>query len=254
MLDAPLISVVIPAKDERGNIGILLRETAAALGPVATFEIIVVDDGSSDGTINEALSAGRSLDCATICIQHSGCFGQSAALRTGAKAATGKWILTMDGDGQNDPADAPRMIERARLVHSPIFCIAGHRQRRRDSQWVRFQSRIANRVRAALLGDGVPDSGCGIKLFSREGFLDLPFFNHFHRFLPALIIAQGGTLEVVPVSHRERRAGQSKYTAWSRAWVGIVDMLGVAWLQRRAKLPIVRQVETHKANKDAVLA
>lgn len=250
----PLLSVVIPAKDERGNIGSLLVETAAALAPLGAFEMIVVDDGSEDGTCDEVLAVATHLGCPTTCIQHNACYGQSAALRTGARAARGKWILTLDGDGQNDPADATRMVERARLMHSDNFCIAGHRQRRRDRAWVRLQSRVANRVRAALLGDGVPDSGCGIKLFSRDSFLDLPFFNHFHRFLPALILAQGGTLEVIPVSHRERRSGQSKYNAWNRAWAGMLDLLGVAWLQRRMKRPMVKQVKSSRAKKNEAMA
>ncbi|WP_349556249.1 glycosyltransferase family 2 protein [Marinobacter sp. NFXS9] len=241
------ISVVIPAKDESENIDPLVAEIHRAVDGVVPFQVIVVDDGSTDGTGDVALKTGERLGCEVKCVRHLHSVGQSTAVLTGVRHADGEWIVTMDGDGQNDPADIPAMIECAKTMKNDIFCIAGYRKARKDTAWKRFQSKLANRVRDALLHDGCPDTGCGLKLFPRSTFLSLPYFDHMHRFLPALIRSQGGDIEVVVVSHRDRQRGQSKYSAWNRVWVGIVDLFGVMWLQRRAKVPVIARVDDTKA-------
>jgi dolichol-phosphate mannosyltransferase len=169
-------------------------------------------------------------------VRHAARCGQSAAIRTGVTAARAPWIATLDGDGQNDPADIPSLWA-LRSGDAAAQMIAGQRTKRRDSWSKRVSSRWANRIRARLLGDDTPDTGCGLKLFPRALYLELPNFDHMHRFLGALMIRQGATIQSVPVNHRPRVRGSSKYGFWDRLWVGIVDMLGVMWLQRRAKLP-----------------
>jgi dolichol-phosphate mannosyltransferase len=159
---------------------------------------------------------------------------------TGVRAASGIWIATLDGDGQNDPADIPALLARARAEPGCVL-IAGHRTTRRDSRVKRVSSRLANRIRVALLHDDTPDTGCGLKLFRRADFLELPAFDHMHRFLPALFIRAGGRVVSVPVNHRPRLRGRSNYGFWDRLWVGIFDLAGVWWLQRRWRRP---QVET----------
>ncbi|WP_338590999.1 glycosyltransferase family 2 protein [Shewanella khirikhana] len=240
-----MISVVIPAKDETGNIGNLVREIAAALQGEQTFEIVVVDDGSDDATGQEVLDAANECGCNARVVRHKNSTGQSTAVHTGVLNAKGDWIVTLDADGQNDPADIPAMIAVANKVTNPHFCIAGYRKNRKDTAWKRFQSRVANKVRDALLNDGVPDTGCGLKLFPRETFLRLPHFNHMHRYLPALIKRLGGEVHVSEVNHRDRQAGVSKYNAWNRAWVGIVDLMGVMWLIRRGKVAEVERIDDH---------
>lgn len=241
------ISVVIPAKDECENIEPLVAEIHQAVNGLLPFEVVVVDDGSTDGTGDVALKTGEKLGCEVKCIRHQQSVGQSTAILTGVRYSDGDWIVTMDGDGQNDPADIPALIERARQIKNPLFCIAGYRKERKDTAWKRFQSKIANRVRDALLHDGVPDTGCGLKLFPRATFLNLPYFDHMHRFLPALVRSHGGEVEVAVVSHRERQRGVSKYSAWNRLWVGLVDLVGVMWLQRRTKVPVIAVVDHEKA-------
>lgn len=231
------ISIVIPAKDERENIQPLVDEIYAALEQ-QDFEIIYIDDGSSDGTFEEIIrlkNAGRSCLRA---VKHAQSVGQSTAVYSGITAAKGELIVTLDADGQNDPADIPEMLVKAQQFKAgEHFCIAGFRKNRKDTAWYRFQSRLANKVRASLLGDGTPDTGCGLKVFPKATFLKLPYFDHMHRFIPALVCRLQGTIVVAEVNHRNRMAGISKYTMWNRLWVGIVDMLGVMWLQRRAKHP-----------------
>ncbi|MDX1799937.1 MAG: glycosyltransferase family 2 protein [Marinobacter sp.] len=236
------VSIVIPAKDEQENIGSLITEIHAALGDRGDYEVIVIDDGSADDTFGETLRAAERLGCKARAIRHLHSVGQSTAVRTGVRHALGELIVTMDGDGQNDPADVPDLLARAGTMTSAHFCIAGYRKQRKDTPWKRFQSRLANRVRNALLHDNVPDTGCGLKLFPRATFLNLPYFDHMHRFLPALVKSQGGQIDVVVVNHRDRTMGTSKYSAWNRAWVGIVDLLGVMWLQRRTKNPSIERV------------
>jgi dolichol-phosphate mannosyltransferase len=226
--------VVVPIKDEADNIVPLLQEIQASLSGLADFEIIYVDDGSSDGSAQQLLQAQQRFVELRV-IRHRQSCGQSTALRTGVAAARHAWIVTLDGDGQNDPADIPKLL--AELVsrrHPPsLALVAGWRARRNDGALRRLSSRVANGVRGALLGDCTPDTGCGLKLFSRELYLRLPFFDHQHRFLPALFLREGAQVISVPVNHRARTRGRSKYGVHNRLWVGIVDLFGVMWLNRR---------------------
>jgi len=230
------LSVVIPVRNEAENIAPLVAEIRAALDGRLEYEIVYVDDGSRDGTA-EALAALAAGFPRLRVLRHDSSYGQSAAIRTGVKEARAPWIATLDGDGQNDPADIPALWAMTRQAADAGLLIAGHRQKRRDSWVKRVSSRIANRVRARLLGDATPDTGCGLKLFPRELFLDLPFFDHMHRFLPALVQRQGGRTVSVPVNHRPRERGASNYGTLDRLAVGVTDLLGVLWLQRRAKNP-----------------
>jgi dolichol-phosphate mannosyltransferase len=234
----PLLSVVVPVRNEAPNIRPLIEEITRALAGVA-HQIVYVDDGSSDGTLAE-LQAMRA-EVPTLAIRrHRISCGQSAAVITGVRAAAGEWVATLDGDGQNDPADIPVLLEHARAEQGAVpVLFAGHRTTRRDTRIKQVSSRIANRVRAALLGDATPDTGCGLKLFRRAAFLELPQFDHMHRFLPALFLRAGGRVRSIPVHHRHRLRGRSNYGTLDRLWVGIVDLAGVAWLQRRWKRPEV---------------
>ncbi|HEV2549069.1 MAG TPA: glycosyltransferase family 2 protein [Stellaceae bacterium] len=229
------LSVVIPVRNEAPNIAPLVHEIAAALEGALDYEIVYVDDGSADDTAAAVSALARATPRLRL-IRHRRSFGQSTAIRTGVKAARAPWIATLDGDGQNDPADIPRLWQMAKTAPSePPLLVAGLRARRRDSAVKRLSSRIANAVRRALLGDGTPDSGCGLKLFPRALYLELPFFDHNHRFLPALVRRAGGRVLSVPVNHRPRERGRSNYGTLDRLFVGIVDLVGVMWLMRRAK-------------------
>jgi dolichol-phosphate mannosyltransferase len=245
------LSIVIPVRNEAANIAPLVREIGAALGGHVEYEIVYVDDGSSDGT--EA--AVRAVGSARL-VRHRRSYGQSAAIRTGVKAARAPWIATLDGDGQNDPADIPRLFDIARAApRDPPMLVAGLRAKRRDSTAKRWASRIANSVRARLLGDATLDTGCGLKIIRREVYLELPFFDHNHRFLPALMMRHGGRTISVPVNHRPRERGQSNYGVLDRLWVGIVDLCGVMWLKRRGSrpelLPEPERAEEPRAAKSA---
>jgi dolichol-phosphate mannosyltransferase len=240
-LSAPQIAVVVPVKNEADNILPLLGEIAVALAGRWPFEIIYVDDGSDDSTPDRLLAAKSDFPQLRI-IRHRQSCGQSQAVASGVKAARAPYIATLDGDGQNDPADIPALFERLLTVpenQRDQLLVAGFRQKRQDNGLRRLSSKVANGIRASLLGDSTPDSGCGLKLFSREAFLDMPRFNHMHRFLPALMIRRGGQVVSVRVNHRPRERGTSKYGLWNRLWVGIVDLFGVMWLQRRASVPII---------------
>jgi len=235
---SPLISVVVPVHNEAPNIPPLIEKICAALAGVH-HEIVYVDDGSSDNS--PAILAGLAATLPTLVrVRHRASCGQSAAVITGVKAARGAFIATLDGDGQNDPADIPAMLDAAIQAEAngarPVL-IAGHRVKRNDSDAKRWGSRIANSVRGRLLKDGTPDTGCGLKLFRRAAFLELPHFDHIHRFLPALFIRAGGHVVSVPVRHHAREHGRSHYGTWDRLKVGIVDLFGVAWLQRRWNQP-----------------
>jgi dolichol-phosphate mannosyltransferase len=232
------LSIVVPVKDEQDNIESLVREIVAALSGVATFEIVYVDDGSEDETAARLAILKRDISQLRI-VRHEKSCGQSRALTTGVGAACYEWIATLDGDGQNDPADIPRLLAELADASHPahLELLIGWRKKRHDALLRRVSSRIANGVRARMLKDATPDTGCGLKLFARETFLQLPNFDHMHRFLPALVIRNGGAVLSVSVNHRERRHGRSKYGIRNRLWVGIVDLLGVAWLQRRTRLP-----------------
>ena len=174
--------------------------------------------------------------------RHRTACGQSAAILTGVRAARAPWIATLDGDGQNDPADIPALLAQAQAAPGLVLT-AGHRVTRRDTQTKRLASRLANAIRARLLGDATPDTGCGLKVFPREAFMMLPHFDHMHRYLPALFIRAGGRVVSVPVNHRPRTQGRSNYGTFDRLWVGIFDLAGVYWLQRRWKRPVVETPE-----------
>ena len=223
------ISVVIPAYNEAGNIRTLLQEVCDALRGRIEFEIICVDDGSSDGTAQVLLDSKNEIP-ELRAFQHEKCSGQSVALLTGVQNAYGPWIATLDGDGQNDPSDIPGLITCLQSSSCDVKRIAGWRVSRNDGPAKRIASRLANCIRRFFLRDGTPDTGCGIKLFERDAFLALPAFNHMHRYLPALMQRAGWKTVSVSVNHRPRGMGRSKYTNFGRAMVGVRDLMGVAWL------------------------
>ncbi len=223
------LSIVVPMYNEAGNIAPLAHEIAAALTG-RLFEVLLVDDGSTDGTLEEALDARSEIEQVRV-LRHPRRLGQSAAIWSGVQAARAAWVVTLDGDGQNDPRDIQALLlARAALHDDSVRMVIGHRIERRDTLWRRVQSRIANSVRGRLLGDRTPDTGCGLKLFARGAFLGLPRFSHMHRFLPALFLREGARVVSVPVHHRPRLAGRSKYGMLGRLGAGLVDMTGVAWL------------------------
>jgi len=228
-------SVVVPVCNEAENVEPLAREIDAALNSRA-YEMIFVDDGSTDETAAILKRLKTSLPALRV-LSHSFRSGQSAAVASGVRAARAPWVATLDGDGQNDPADIPKLIAaRDSPEGRGVQLFMGNRKAsRKDTAFRKLQSSIANGVRSSLLGDGTPDTGCGIKLFSREVFMDLPRFDHMHRFLPALFLRQGSRVISVPVGHRARTRGTSKYGMLNRLWVGIVDIIGVMWLRRRYK-------------------
>jgi dolichol-phosphate mannosyltransferase len=236
------LSVVIPVRNEQDNIAPLIAEIRAALDGRADYEIVYVDDGSRDDTAARLADAARAFPRLRV-LTHARSCGQSAALASAVRAARGEWIATLDGDGQNDPADIPKLLAVAQAAPpaSNLQLVAGYRRRRQDSWLKRMSSRIANGVRARLLNDATPDTGCGLKLFPRAVFLQLPYFDHMHRFLPALVQRNGGRTVSVEVHHRPRTRGTSKYGVHNRLWVGIVDLLGVMWLQRRMRRPEIRE-------------
>lgn len=244
-VQTPAVSVVVPVHDESANVLPLLREIEAALAPRMSFEAVFVDDRSGDDTLAQLQGFAREHAWLTVVAHRNNC-GQSTAVRSGVREAAAPLVATLDGDGQNDPADIPALLARWREVAAaqpgrPVL-IAGWRAKRQDTFVRRLSSRIANGVRARLLGDATPDTGCGLKLFARDDFLALPYFDHMHRFLPALVRRAGGVVESVPVAHRPRLRGQSHYGIHNRLWVGLVDLLGVIWLQRRARVPQVERL------------
>ncbi|MGE5548839.1 MAG: glycosyltransferase family 2 protein [Solirubrobacterales bacterium] len=238
---APEIAVVVPVKNEAENIVPLIEEIHAALEGKAEFEVVYVDDGSDDATPQVLAQARRRFPRLKV-VRHRASCGQSQAIATGVKHARAPLIAMLDGDGQNDPADLPAMMDRWRSEPPATrdkLLIAGWRANRRDTASRRWASRMANAIRASMLNDDTPDTGCGSKLFGRALFLDLPRFDHMHRFLPALVIRAGGKVVSVKVNHRPRGAGASKYSNLRRALVGVPDLLGVWWLMRRSKNPAV---------------
>jgi dolichol-phosphate mannosyltransferase len=235
--NAPGISVVVPVRDEAGNIGPLVAEIAAAMAAFRPFEMVFVDDGSADATLAE-LRKHRAGRPELRVVRHKRPAGQSAAIVTGVRRARAAVVVTLDGDGQNDPRDIAALVARFREAADPDrLLVTGQRTRRRDTAAKRLASRIANAVRGWLLGDRTPDTGCGLKVFSRRAFLEMPAFDHMHRFLPALMLRQGGDVVSVPVNHRPRQQGTTKYGVLDRLGVGIVDLIGVKWLMRRVQLP-----------------
>lgn len=238
----PQLSVVVPVFNEQDNVAPLVREILAALRGVVAFEIVYVDDRSRDGTL-AALQQLRLQVPELRVLQHARQSGQSTAVRTGVKAARGEWIATLDGDGQNDPADIPKLLAERANAAEDVKLFAGWRVNRQDSGSKRWASKWANAIRTRMLRDDTPDTGCGIKLFERAAFLDLPYFDHMHRYLPALMQRAGWKTVSVPVNHRARTTGVSKYNNLNRALVGIADLRGVAWLIRRSRITPVREIE-----------
>jgi len=234
----PTVSVVVPALNEAENVKPLVDEIMAVANQFPLAEIVYVDDGSTDNTVEVLKSLRGSVNFLKI-LKHDRRSGQSAAMMTGARGACGDVIITMDGDGQNDPADIP-LLYNLYLKHyqnDNLGMVAGQRRKRNDSWSKRVSSRLANKIRAFLLNDGVRDTGCSLKLIRRDVYVRLPYFSHMHRYLPALVKREGYQIALVDVNHRPRLRGVSKYGFWNRLWVGIVDLMGVMWLQARAKMP-----------------
>lgn len=235
MDSAPDISVVVPVFDEEGAAPALAREIAAAFAG-RNFEIVFVDDASRDGT-RAALNALKAEIPELRILAHRANSGQSRAVRSGILGARGAIIVTLDGDGQNDPADGPALVDA--LVSGPaeVALVGGERVKRQDSQAKKWASKVGNGVRKRLLKDSANDTGCGLKAFRREAFLRLPYFDHIHRYLPALMEREGYRTAFRPVNHRHRQTGRSKYTNLGRLWASLSDLLGVIWLQSRARNP-----------------
>jgi glycosyltransferase involved in cell wall biosynthesis len=231
------VSVIVPVKDEAGNAAPLAREIAAALAGEPSCEIIFVDDGSTDATAAELMALRPDLPLRIL--SHARNLGQSRAMRTGVRAARSAVVVMLDGDGQNDPADIPKLLSLFReLAPDPLFAmVAGERVKRADRWSKRAASRLANRIRRATLGDTANDTGCSLKAFKREAYLALPYFDHMHRYLITLMEREGYGVRFVAVGHRPRGRGRSKYGVWDRALAGIYDLLGVRWLKRRFRGP-----------------
>lgn len=230
------VSVVIPVKNEAGNIGELLHRIDEACSGETSFEMIVVDDGSDDGSAEVVRERMKTMAHLRL-LRHDCSGGQSAAVHSGVIHARGDIICTLDGDGQNPPEELPKLFQPFLVSDAApgLGLVAGQRVGRKDTASKRFASRFANTLRARLLRDNTRDTGCGLKAFRRAAFMELPYFNHMHRYLPALFARDGWQIIHVDVSHAARIAGQSKYSNLQRALVGIVDLFGVMWLQRRAK-------------------
>ena len=239
---APAVSLVVAVKNEAENVAPLTDEIAAAMNGRWSFELVFVNDGSTDdtGVMLRRLMAERQW---VRQINHAATCGKAAAVRTGVAAARAPLIVTLDGDCQNDPSFIPAMVRALETGGARVGLVAGQRVGRRDSRFKRVQSRIANAVRGAILRDGTRDTGCGLKAFRRETFLALPFFDGVHRFLPALVRRDGYEVAYVDVIDRPRLHGRSNYGFWDRLWVGILDLAGVWWLiRRRKRVPRIAEV------------
>ncbi len=239
-------SVVVPAHNEADNVGPLIEEIFAATRAFPPLEVIFVDDGSSDATADEVLKAAARHP-QVVLVRHHGRFGQSAGVRSGAEAASAPWIATLDGDGQNDPADIPALIAQAESAEPAPALVAGLRRKRRDTLSKRLASRFANGLRSRLLGDHCPDTGCGLKLIRRDVLLGLPYFSALHRFLPALVQIHGWPMAMATVNHRPRERGATKYSNWQRGLVGLFDLFGVLWLKKRTRRPRPDSVSVERA-------
>jgi len=242
----PHLSVVVPVFNERDNVTPLINEITTALrgNPLLkgeAFEIVYVDDCSRDDTLDVLKTLKAEVPELRV-IKHVSQSGQSTAVRNGVKQARGAWIATLDGDGQNDPADIPKLLAERETSAADVKLFAGWRVQRKDTGSKRWASKLANAIRSRMLHDATPDTGCGIKLFEREAFLDLPYFNHMHRYLPALMQRAGWKTVSVPVHHRHRASGVSKYNNLNRALVGLRDLRGVAWLIARSKRTAVEEL------------
>ena len=243
LVSNPDLSVIIPVYNEAEAIVPLIKEVASILNGKIRHEIIVVDDGSTDETSNNLIQLMCNPDLQLRVIQHVANYGQSTAIHTGIQSARASWVATLDGDGQNDPADILKLIaEKERDRNPELKLVCGYRRKRHDNIIRRLSSRIANAVRSKILQDSIPDTGCGLKLIHRATFLSLPFFDHMHRFIPALMKRQGAGMISVEVSHRPRKTGTSKYSINNRLWAGIVDLFGMLWLIRRGSSPIKKEV------------
>jgi dolichol-phosphate mannosyltransferase len=232
---APDVSVVVPVFDEEGAAPALAREIAAAFQG-RNYEIVFVDDASRDGT-KAALKALAAEIPQLRVLAHARNSGQSRSIRSGILAARAPIILTLDGDGQNDPADGPALVDALSAGPPELALVGGERVKRQDSQAKKIASKVGNGVRKRLLKDTANDTGCGLKAFRREAFLRLPYFDHIHRYLPALMQREGYQTAFRPVNHRHRETGQSKYTNLGRLWASLSDLLGVIWLQSRSRQP-----------------
>ena len=241
MSDTPQLSVVVPVHNEEDNVAPLVGEIVAALRGHVDFEIVYVDDTSKDATLQRLRDLQATVPELRV-IRHVSNAGQSTAVRNGVKAARAPWIATLDGDGQNDPADIPNLLAKRDAGDPQTKLYAGWRVNRQDSGSKRWASKWANAIRSRMLRDSTPDTGCGIKLFERGAFLDLPYFDHMHRYLPALMQRSGWKTVSVPVNHRHRTAGVSKYNNLNRALVGIRDLRGVAWLITRSRRTAVEEL------------
>jgi len=237
---SPRFAVVAPMKNEEGNVALMVEEIAAACAPIGPFEAIFVNDGSDDGTAAKIAEMARTYPWLRE-VRHAKSCGQSTAVRSGVRAARAPIVCTIDGDGQNPPAEIPKLVAPllAAGPDSKLGLVAGQRVGRQDTLSKRWASKGANWLRRSMLNDDTRDTGCGLKAFRREAFLALPFFNHIHRYLPALFRRDGWDIALVDVSHRAREAGRSKYTNIGRALVGVQDLMGVWWLCRRGTRPIV---------------
>ncbi len=231
---APLLSIVVPLRNEVGNVGPLLADIEAACAPLGTFEVVCVDDGSSDRTPQALRDLAATRDWLVI-ITHAQSCGQSAAVRSGVRRAQAPVVTTLDGDGQNDPAFIPAMVAALEEAGPDVGLVQGQRVGRKDTGFKKLQSRIANGVRGRILKDGTRDAGCGLKCFRREAYLALPYFDALHRFMPALMVREGYRVVHVDVRDRPRLTGVSNYGFFDRLWVGIVDLVGVWWLIRRRR-------------------
>jgi len=242
--EAVAVSIVVPVRNEAGNIAPLIEEITAALDGRWVYEIIYVDDGSTDDTaerLREIMARRANLRM----LRHAASSGQSAAVRSGVRAARGAIVATLDGDGQNDPAFLPALVS-AIETGGHVGLVAGLRVGRKDTGFKKMQSRIANGVRSAILRDGTRDTGCGLKAFRRDVFLSMPYFDGLHRFLPALVRREGFDIAYVEVIDRPRRSGVSNYGFFDRLWIGIMDLAGVWWLIRRKKpTPVATEVTLH---------
>jgi dolichol-phosphate mannosyltransferase len=231
----PEISIVVPVHNEAGAAAPLAREIAHAFAG-REYEMVFVDDASRDSTLEELLALRAELPRLRV-LKHPQNAGQSRAVRTGVLAARGAIVVTLDGDGQNPPADGPRLVDALKAAPPQVAMVGGRRVKRQDSAAKRWASRIANNVRKRLLADDADDTGCGLKAFRREAFLRLPYFDHMHRYLPALMIREGYQVAYQDVGHRPRVVGRSKYTNLGRLWAAVSDLQGVMWLRSRARNP-----------------
>lgn len=239
----PSVSVVVPVRNEADNVAPLIAEITAALDGRWSYEIIYINDGSTDATADQLVSVMKGRGNLRQ-LRHAASSGQSAAVRTGVRAARGTIVATLDGDGQNNPAFLPALISAIEQGGGRIGLAAGQRVGRKDTGFKKIQSRIANAVRGAILHDGTRDTGCGLKAFPREVFLALPYFDGLHRFLPALVRREGYDIAYVDVIDRPRHSGVSNYGFFDRLWIGILDLAGVWWLIRRKRAtPVVTEVK-----------